>query len=86
MKEPGQPFSCPLPKVDFDSITLGHGSGGQLTDALLEKTIRPLFANEHIDKQHDGAVFSARGHYAFSTDSFVVSPIFFREAILVSWQ
>ncbi len=73
----GVEYTCPMPEVDFDTITLGHGSGGLLTNKLLEQTIFRLFSNEHIDQQHDGAVFSFHGKMAFSTDSFVVSPIFF---------
>lgn len=70
-------LSCPMPEFDFDSITLGHGSGGQLTHKLLEESIFKLFTNEQIDRQHDGAILSIPGKMAFSTDSFVVSPIFF---------
>lgn len=70
-------LSCPMPEFDFDSITLGHGSGGQLTHKLLEGSIFKLFSNDQIDRQHDGAVLSIPGKMAFSTDSFVVSPIFF---------
>ncbi len=70
-------FSCPMPEFDFDTITLGHGSGGQLTHKLLQQSVFTLFSNEHIDRQHDGAMIRMNGNMAFSTDSFVVSPIFF---------
>jgi hydrogenase expression/formation protein HypE len=69
--------SCPMPKLDFDVITLGHGSGGLLTNKLLESGVFSLFSNEYLDQKHDGAVFIAEGKMAFSTDSYVVSPIFF---------
>lgn len=70
--------SCPMPKVDFDIITMGHGSGGLLTHRLLDAGVFKLFSNEYLDKQHDGAVIQvSAGKMAFTTDSYVVSPIFF---------
>ena len=68
---------CPLPILDFDVITLGHGSGGALTNKLLESGVFDLLKNEHLDQRHDGAILNLRGPTAFTTDSFVVSPIFF---------
>lgn len=70
-------FSCPMPEFDFDTITLGHGSGGQMTNQLLEDAVFKLFRNEALNQQHDGAILQVDGKMAFSTDSFVVSPIFF---------
>ncbi len=71
--------SCPVPNMDFDVITLGHGSGGILTNKLLDQGVFELFDNEELNKRHDGALFTpAPGKkLAFSTDSFVISPIFF---------
>jgi hydrogenase expression/formation protein HypE len=66
-----------MPEFDFDTITLAHGSGGLLTNKLLEKGVFSLLSNEHLDQQHDGAIIDFSGKLAFSTDSFVVSPIFF---------
>ena len=70
-------LQCPMPELDFDIITLGHGSGGLLTNRLLDQTIFKLLNNSTLDSRHDGAVFVANGKLAFSTDSFVISPIFF---------
>ena len=70
-------LSCPLPQLDFDVITLGHGSGGLLTNKLLQAGVFDLLRNELLDEHHDGAVFSLDGRVAFSTDSYVVSPVFF---------
>lgn len=70
-------LNCPMPKLDFDVITLGHGSGGLLTHRLLDSGVFSLLQNELLDQQHDGAFFTIKGQAAFSTDSFVVSPIFF---------
>ncbi len=70
-------YSCPMPEFDFDTITIGHGSGGFLTNRLLEEVVFKHFSNEYLAQQHDGAVFQVDGKIAYSTDSFVVSPIFF---------
>ena len=77
MKDNNPKFSCPMPEFDFDTITLGHGSGGLLTNKLLEQGVFSLLSNKYLDQQHDGAIFQLRGKAAFSTDSFVVTPIFF---------
>lgn len=69
--------SCPLPKMDTDVITMGHGSGGLLTQRLLQAGVFDLFKNDLLDQQHDGASFSLTGKVAFSTDSYVVTPLFF---------
>ncbi|OYU94663.1 MAG: hydrogenase expression/formation protein HypE [Bacteroidetes bacterium B1(2017)] len=66
-----------MPKFDFDVITLGHGSGGLLTHKLLQSGVFSLFKNDLLDQQHDGAIFELNGKVAFSTDSYVISPIFF---------
>jgi hydrogenase expression/formation protein HypE len=70
-------LSCPMPKFDFDVITLGHGSGGLLTHRLLQSGVFDVLKNELLDQQHDGASFELNGRTAFSTDSYVISPIFF---------
>lgn len=70
-------MACPMPQVDFDVITLGHGSGGILTNRLLESGVFDLLKNPLLDQKHDGAIFELNGQLAFSTDSFVISPIFF---------
>ena len=71
-------FACPIPKSDYTNILLAHGSGGKLTHQLIEKMFVPQFQNELLEPLHDGAVFTAGNkRFAFSTDSFVVSPIFF---------
>lgn len=70
-------LQCPAPQFDFNAITLSHGSGGLLTNKLLETGVFDLLKNDKLDKRHDGAVLNSNGRLAFSTDSFVVSPIFF---------
>jgi hydrogenase expression/formation protein HypE len=70
--------SCPLPVSDYKEIVLAHGSGGRLSHQLVQKVVLPQFRNDLLEPLHDGAVFSlGEARVAFSTDSFVVSPIFF---------
>ncbi|MEL7421571.1 MAG: hydrogenase expression/formation protein HypE [Bacteroidota bacterium] len=66
-----------MPKLDFDVITLGHGSGGLLTNRLLDSGVFDVLKNDLLDKRHDGAVLQLNGATAFTTDSFVISPVFF---------
>ncbi|MEM6348745.1 MAG: hydrogenase expression/formation protein HypE [Bacteroidota bacterium] len=70
-------LSCPMPKLDYEIITLGHGSGGLLTNQLLDKLIFKALHNPILDRRHDGAQLAVSGKVAFTTDSFVISPIFF---------
>lgn len=74
------PFTvaCPLPLSRHAEIVLGHGSGGRLSQRLIEGVVLPQFRNELLEPLHDGAVFSLNGsRVAFSTDSYVISPLFF---------
>ncbi|SOD93102.1 hydrogenase expression/formation protein HypE [Spirosoma fluviale] len=66
-----------MPKLDFDIITLGHGSGGILTNKLLEAGVFDLLSNPLLDTHHDGALLNLTGRVAFTTDSYVISPVFF---------
>jgi hydrogenase expression/formation protein HypE len=71
-------FSCPVPITTHKEVVLGHGSGGKLSQQLIQKIILPHFKNELLEPLHDGAIFSINNaRLAYSTDSFVVSPIFF---------
>lgn len=70
--------SCPIPIFEHKQIVLGHGSGGKLTAELIEKVFLPAFANPVLNKLDDQAVVQVGGsRLAFTTDSFVVTPIFF---------
>ncbi|TAF63630.1 MAG: hydrogenase expression/formation protein HypE [Cytophagales bacterium] len=66
-----------MPKLDFEVITLGHGSGGLLTNQLLESGVFNILNNEILAQKHDGAILPITGQIAFTTDSFVISPLFF---------
>jgi hydrogenase expression/formation protein HypE len=77
--------SCPLPKSQYEQILLGHGSGGQMTADLLRRLFLPAFDNPILAAQEDQATVRLTGgnngvpgqRIAFTTDSFVVRPIFF---------
>ncbi len=60
-----------------DKILLAHGSGGKLAHDLVEKSFIKALANPLLAKLNDSAVFDLSGRLAFTTDSYVVSPIFF---------
>jgi hydrogenase expression/formation protein HypE len=60
-----------------DRILLAHGSGGKLSHDLIKKNLLPLLNNPIIDRMDDSAVFELNGCVAFTTDSYVVSPLFF---------
>ncbi len=71
-------LSCPLPLMDHDTIQLAHGAGGRLSADLIEKLILPRFSSYELDQLEDQAVLDLpAGRLAFSTDTFVVSPLFF---------
>src|SRR4030042_1136015 len=56
---------------------MAHGSGGKLAHELIEKTFLSVLSNPLLAKLDDSAVFDCRGRLAFTTDSYVVKPIFF---------
>ena len=71
-------LQCPIPLSDYPRITLAHGGGGRLTQMLVERMLVPAFSNPALETLHDGAVLDIKkGRLAFSTDSFVITPLFF---------
>jgi hydrogenase expression/formation protein HypE len=71
-------FTCPLPLTKTETILLGHGSGGKLSADLLRNVFLPALANPFLDRMDDQAVVEITGtRLAFTTDSFVVKPLFF---------
>jgi len=71
-------LSCPLPISDYRQVLLAHGGGGKLTQQLIQRMFLSQFRNEYLEPLHDGAVFTVKGaRLAFSTDSYVVNPLFF---------
>ncbi len=76
--KPSFDLACPLPTAHHDVVTLGHGGGGRLMHSLLERVVIPAFGNQPIESRHDGAVLPlGQGKLAFTTDSYVVHPLFF---------
>lgn len=70
--------ACPVPLLEHKQIVLGHGSGGKLTQDLIEKLFLPNFSNDYLAQLNDQAILDVNGsRLAFTTDSFVVTPIFF---------
>jgi len=74
--------TCPLPYSQYERILLGHGSGGTLSNDLVRQLFVPGFGNEILASLEDQATVSLNGaaggmKLAFTTDSFVVRPIFF---------
>ena len=67
-----------IENIGFETINLGHGSGGELTRNLLDKIIFKTFSNPYLDQKHDGSIVKIEGKIAISTDSFVITPIFFK--------
>jgi hydrogenase expression/formation protein HypE len=75
---PLEEFTCPAPLPAKDKILLGHGSGGRLSADLLREIFLPAFHNPVLAQLNDQAVVNVDGiRLAFTTDSFVVNPLFF---------
>jgi hydrogenase expression/formation protein HypE len=71
-------MTCPLSEKNSELITLEHGSGGKKTSELLEKIFLPAFNNSFLNMLHDGAaLILPHNRIAFTTDSYVVQPLFF---------
>lgn len=78
-------WTCPLPLQHYPTIVMGHGAGGKMTSDLIEHLFAPAFNNEWLGQMGDATALdlSSIAHgpssakLAFTTDSFVVSPLFF---------
>ncbi len=71
-------LNCPLPILDHSTIQLAHGAGGKLSNDLIDTLFLPRFSNKTLDALEDQAVLDfPSGRLSFSTDTFVVDPIFF---------
>ncbi|MBK8014318.1 MAG: hydrogenase expression/formation protein HypE [Deltaproteobacteria bacterium] len=71
-------LSCPAPVGTRDRVVLGHGGGGLMTNRLIEDVFLGAFDNPWLGTRHDGAVVPlGTARLAISTDSYVVSPMFF---------
>ncbi len=71
-------LTCPIPISEYPNILLAHGGGGSLMHRLIESMFVKTFDNPALSARHDSAVFEVGGGtLAMTTDSYVVSPIFF---------
>ncbi|MGL5228745.1 MAG: hydrogenase expression/formation protein HypE, partial [Bacteroidales bacterium] len=71
-------ITCPIPVQEREHIQLAHGGGGKLTQELIETIFYPAFKNDILEQEHDSAqIAMPGGRIAFTTDSFVVDPVFF---------
>ncbi|MFE6281914.1 hydrogenase expression/formation protein HypE [Streptomyces sp. NPDC057877] len=67
---------CPSPHHEDDVVLLGHGAGGRLTTELLDSVVLPAFDGQSGPLE-DAALLPGHPDLVVSTDSFVVSPLFF---------
>ncbi len=78
-------WTCPRPLQNYPTIVMGHGAGGRMMADLIEHLFAPVFDNEWLGQMGDATALDlssvVRGpssrNLAFTTDSFVVSPLFF---------
>ncbi len=71
-------LQCPVPLNDSEHVQLAHGGGGRRMHELLEGLLLPNFGSQQLLERHDGATLNIAGaRLAFTTDSYVVKPLFF---------
>lgn len=71
-------LQCPIPISDYPKVLLAHGGGGKLMHNLIEKMFCAAFTNDILKQEHDSVQIELSGNnIAFTTDSYVVKPIFF---------
>ncbi|MFE1251474.1 hydrogenase expression/formation protein HypE [Streptomyces sp. NPDC058735] len=71
-------WTCPAPLRDQGVVVMGHGGGGALSAELVEQVFTPAYGNPSLAALTDSAVLELGGaRLAFSTDSYVVRPLFF---------
>ncbi|MFA5810276.1 MAG: hydrogenase expression/formation protein HypE [Thermoleophilia bacterium] len=78
-------WTCPRPLQNYPTIVMGHGAGGRMMADLIEHLFAPAFDNEWLAQMGDSTAIDlssivhrpSSGQLAFTTDSFVVSPLFF---------
>lgn len=71
---------CPLPLTHSEAVVIGHGSGGSMTHDLILNIFQSRIGNDYLAEGNDAArlqFLNLNGHLAVSTDSHVVSPLFF---------
>lgn len=78
MNEHSWSLQCPVPQEIGDRVQLAHGEGGRMTRRLIQSRVVPRFANPLLQSLGDSTLLpEIAGPLAFTTDSFVVTPLFF---------
>ena len=78
-----EPFTltCPIPLADYPRVLMAHGSGGRMMQQLIEKMFYRAFDNPELLSGHDGVTLDTggieAGRVVFTTDSYVIRPLFF---------
>jgi hydrogenase expression/formation protein HypE len=71
-------WTCPRPLQHYPTIVMGHGAGGRMMADLIEHLFAPAFDNQWLAQMGDSTALELpTGKIAFTTDSFVISPLFF---------
>lgn len=71
-------WTCPLPLQNYPTLVMGHGAGGKMMADLIENLFAPAFDNDLLRQMGDATILDLpAGKAAFTTDSFVVNPLFF---------
>jgi hydrogenase expression/formation protein HypE len=74
---------CPLPEKHDDEIVIGHGSGGRMTQQIIEKVFMPRLSSQALLEGNDFGTLQLpsqsclNGRLVFSTDAHIVHPLFF---------
>ena len=80
---------CPVPLHHKETIVMGHGSGGKMTNDLINQVFRKYFSNPVLDAGNDFANVTfqmVRGTYLFRLMPILFPLLFFREGTLADWQ
>jgi len=71
-------LACPVPITTGPTVQMAHGGGGRMSKALTDRLFLPAFRNDALAALHDGATLARpAGRIAFTTDTYVVRPLFF---------
>lgn len=71
-------LSCPIPISDYPHVLMAHGGGGRLMQQLIEKMFFAAFGNSFLEQKSDSVLLNLdKNKIAFTTDSYVVKPLFF---------
>ena len=71
-------WTCPVPLQNYPTIVMGHGAGGKMMNDLIRHLFAAEFRNELLGQLADATVLDpGPGRLAFTTDSYVISPLFF---------